>query len=101
MANSVRFPAFPDLPTMREQGLEEADFSTWWALYAPAGTSPAILSTLRKWVSDATQDPSLAKEWESICNLVLHDDADSVTTRLKREVERWAPLVKAAKIEPQ
>jgi tripartite-type tricarboxylate transporter receptor subunit TctC len=101
MANSVRFPAFPDLPTMREQGLEEADFSTWWALYAPVGTPPAILGTLRKWVADATQDPTLAKEWESIGNLVLHEDSDAVTARLQREVERWAPLVKAAKIEPQ
>jgi tripartite-type tricarboxylate transporter receptor subunit TctC len=59
------------------------------------------LGTLRKWVADATQDPTLAKEWESIGNLVLHEDSDAVTARLQREVERWAPLVKAAKIEPQ
>ena len=42
----------PELPTMAEAGLPGFDISTWYGLFAPAGTPPAIVA---KWNADVTR----------------------------------------------
>jgi tripartite-type tricarboxylate transporter receptor subunit TctC len=42
----------PELPTMAEAGLPGFDISTWYGLFAPAGTPPAIVA---KWNADVTK----------------------------------------------
>jgi tripartite-type tricarboxylate transporter receptor subunit TctC len=96
-----RHPAIADVPTMREQGLSDADFSTWWAMFAPAGTEASIAATLSKWVSEAASDEGTAQFLLKSGNAPLNLDPPAITARLKSEAERWAPLVKAAGIEPQ
>ena len=41
----------PELPTMAEAGLPGFDISTWYGLFAPAGTPPDIVD---KWNADVT-----------------------------------------------
>ncbi len=47
-----RSPLVPDLPTMAEAGLPGFDISTWYGLFAPAGTPPAIVA---KWNAEVTK----------------------------------------------
>ena len=42
----------PDLPTMAEAGLPGFDISTWFGLFAPAGTPPDVIA---KWNADVTK----------------------------------------------
>jgi tripartite-type tricarboxylate transporter receptor subunit TctC len=42
----------PELPTMAEAGLPGFDISTWYGLFAPAGTPPAIVA---RWNADVTK----------------------------------------------
>jgi len=42
----------PELPTMAEAGLPGFDISTWYGLFAPTGTPPAIVA---KWNADVTR----------------------------------------------
>jgi tripartite-type tricarboxylate transporter receptor subunit TctC len=46
VATAKRTPLFPDLPTVDESGLPGYVNDSWWALFAPAGTSAAIIATL-------------------------------------------------------
>ncbi|MDF2116751.1 tripartite tricarboxylate transporter substrate binding protein [Roseiarcaceae bacterium H3SJ34-1] len=96
-----RHPAFPGVPTMRELGYEDADFSTWWAMYMPVGVDPQIAATMEKWVLAATKDPALIKFMHESGNAPLHDDAKATRAHIERELGRWPPLVKAAGIQPQ
>ena len=99
--SSERHPAFPGVPTMRELGYEDADFSTWWAMYMPKGTDPQIIATVEKWILKAVQDPALIKFMHESGNAPLHDDGKGTRAHIERELQRWPPLVKAAGIEPQ
>ena len=38
---------------------------------------------------------------ERIAALPMHDDTKAAHARLLADIEKWGPLVKAAKIEPQ
>lgn len=96
-----RHPALPDLPTLREQGFADADFSTWWAMFAPAGTPPRITETLSRWVQQAVAGEETAQFLLRSGNAPMIMDNAAITARLESEITRWAPLVKAAGIVPQ
>lgn len=56
-----RWDAFPDLPTALEQGVgSNWPSGGWFALFAPAGTSPDIVERLNAAFNDALADPEIA-----------------------------------------
>ncbi|HEY8368301.1 MAG TPA: tripartite tricarboxylate transporter substrate binding protein [Thermodesulfobacteriota bacterium] len=52
-----RVAALPDVPTFKELGYPGVEFYIWAGLFAPAGTPEPILTTLRRAVRQAVQDP--------------------------------------------
>jgi len=52
VTTAKRSPLAPDLPTMAEAGLPGFDISTWFGLFAPAGTPKDIVA---KWNADVTR----------------------------------------------
>ena len=52
-----RVAALPDVPTFKELGYPDVEFYIWAGLFAPAGTPEPILTTLRRAVRQAVQDP--------------------------------------------
>ena len=96
-----RHPALPELRTLREQGFEDADFSTWWAMLAPAGTDPAIVATLSRWTKAIFDTDETARFLWTSGNAPLSEDGPTIRARITREIARWDPLVKAAGILPQ
>jgi len=96
----TRASSLPDVPTLDEQGLKGFDQTTWTALYAPAGTPGPIIDHLAKSLQDAVQDPQF--------NTSLHKFGSSAMPAaratpqahaafLRQEMERWGPILKAAK----
>jgi len=43
-----RSPAAPDIPTLAEPGVPGFDYSTWYALFVPAGTPPSVIEKLNQ-----------------------------------------------------
>lgn len=101
LMGAQRHPSLPDVPTMREAGFADADFSIWWAMYAPAGLDPAIAKLLEKWVLAAAKDKEYGAFLLKTGNSPVAGSAESVSGRLAREQAHWRPLVEAAGIEPQ
>jgi tripartite-type tricarboxylate transporter receptor subunit TctC len=54
-----RSEAMPDVPTMAESGLPGFDVSTWFGVFAPAGTPAAIVERVNKAFTAALQSPEL------------------------------------------
>jgi tripartite-type tricarboxylate transporter receptor subunit TctC len=50
---------FPELPTVAESGLPGFDISTWFGIFAPAGTPPAIIDRLNAEFGKALASPSM------------------------------------------
>jgi tripartite-type tricarboxylate transporter receptor subunit TctC len=90
-----RSALLPEVPTFTEAGMAQIDFSAWFAVFAPAGTPPAILDQLNRQVVAAVQSPEtrakLAEAGFSV-NGTSRADTDRM---LKAESARWAAVVKA------
>jgi len=86
----------PDVPTMKEAGVDGVDVTVWYGVLAPAATPRPIIQTLAAAVARATRDPDTRKR-------MLEQGADPVGNTpeefgklLREEVARWAEVVKVS-----
>jgi len=84
-SSAARLPAFPDVPTAEEAGLAGYQVTTWYGVFAPAGTPPAIVNRLHADLVKAMQTPETRSKLEGI-------GADGTVSRSPAE---FAALVKA------
>jgi tripartite-type tricarboxylate transporter receptor subunit TctC len=61
-----RSPSLPDLATAREQGLTDFDIPSWYALFLPAGTLPAIVEKLNRATVAALENPAIQDRLKQI-----------------------------------
>src|SRR5712692_9051805 len=55
-----RFPAVPDVPAAVESGvLPGYDVTTWYGVFAPRGTPPAIIARLNKTLNEIIAEPAV------------------------------------------
>jgi tripartite-type tricarboxylate transporter receptor subunit TctC len=101
VTTAQRSPSLPDTPTMQEAGVPGYEFSPWWAAYVPAGTPQPIVDKLGGWFREITAMPETAKFLETVASIPQHDSAPEADARLKAEIPKWGPIIKAAGIEPQ
>jgi tripartite-type tricarboxylate transporter receptor subunit TctC len=101
VTTAQRIAALPDVPTMREAGVGNFEFSPWWGVYVPAGTPPPIVAKLGAWMNQISRTEEARQFLERIAALPLSDDSKATAARLQEDIVKWEPLVKAAKIEPQ
>jgi len=62
VTSAKRSKAALDIPTMQEAGLTGYDLSSWQAMFAPAGTPPAIVARLQKDVAEMLKQPDNIKK---------------------------------------
>jgi len=93
-AAANRDPQLPDLPTMKEAGVEGVEVVVWYGVLAPAGTPRDIVQKLADGVQRATRDADVRKR-------MLEQGAEPVGSTpgefgklLREEVARWAEVVK-------
>jgi len=101
VTTAERIPTLPDVPTMMEAGVPNYEFSPWWGAYLPANTPQAIVAKFGGWLNQVAKTDETKAFLERIASVPMHDDSKAADARLKADIEKWAPIVTAAKIEPQ
>jgi tripartite-type tricarboxylate transporter receptor subunit TctC len=59
VSHAKRNPAIPDVPTLAEAGVKDADSGSWIALLAPAGTPATIIDKLNSGINEAVSVPDV------------------------------------------
>ena len=93
MANLVRNPSFPDIPTLHEQGLKDFEYSSWHGMLAPAKTPPAIVNLLSAELAKVVKVPEVVKRLQDETHLIGSTPAE-FTRHINTETERWRKLIK-------
>ncbi|MBR0651452.1 tripartite tricarboxylate transporter substrate binding protein [Roseomonas terrae] len=95
MASAARHPAFPDVPTFREQGFDLASDS-WFGLSFPAGTPAGIVERLNRETRAFLANPDIRGRFAELGGTPGDLTAEGYTEFVQREVAVWAPLVQAS-----
>ena len=96
--SAARAPAFPEVPTLKEQGLE-LEIDTWYAAFVPAGTPAAVVQKLNAGINEALLDSSTRTSLEKQGMIPAGGDAARLGLLLKNELARWARVVSASGIK--
>lgn len=94
-----RVAALPDVPTMKEGGLEGLSFGIWHGLYAPAGTPEPVINKLSEALKVALTDQTVIDRFAELGTAPV--PADQVTpaalqAKVTSEIDRWKPVIEAA-----
>jgi tripartite-type tricarboxylate transporter receptor subunit TctC len=96
----ARVAGFADVPTMKELGYPEVEYFVWTGFFAPAGTPPEVLATLRRGTRDAVQDPEFRNAMEKLRAPIVYKDADEFQAYLDADAKRLTAVIqKIGKVE--
>ena len=93
-----RSSALPDVPTLDEAGLKGFNIGTWFGVLAPAATPRDVLARLNAEMVKVIQSPEFRKRMDEIGAEPIADSADHMAQQIKSETEKFAKLVKDAKV---
>ncbi len=91
-----RSPLLPDVPTFGEAGLKGVEGTAWFAVYAPARTPEATVRQLNAAINKALAVPELRERFGKLGLEPTGGTPADLTAAMKRDTERWAPVVKAS-----
>jgi tripartite-type tricarboxylate transporter receptor subunit TctC len=100
IANHVRLPDLPNVPTMREAGFPGVGTIAWQGLFASAATPRPVLEKVREAATQALDEPAVKRilEQQSF-NIVPTRSLDEAKTWLASEMNDWRKIIQESKIE--
>jgi tripartite-type tricarboxylate transporter receptor subunit TctC len=101
VAGVRRVPILPDVPTLAEAGLPDAEASGWNGLFVPAGTPKPIIQKLQTEINTVIQAPAFKAEALSLGYELGGLSADEFAAYIKSEVAKWGRVIKDAKIKTE
>ncbi|MCX7200814.1 MAG: tripartite tricarboxylate transporter substrate binding protein [Burkholderiales bacterium] len=94
LASTKRSPALPDLPTLAESGIANAEADNWLALVGPAGIPADIADRLSREINATLSLPDVRERLAGIGLEVVAGGAAQYTPVLQRDVVKWTDAVK-------
>jgi tripartite-type tricarboxylate transporter receptor subunit TctC len=93
-----RSSALPDVPTLAESGLKGFDIGTWFGVLAPVATPKDITARLNAEAVKIIQSPDFRKRMEEIGAEPIGNTPEQMGKQIRDDVEKFAKLVKDAKV---
>jgi len=98
VTTAKRSSALPDVPTLDEAGLKGFNIGTWFGVLAPVATPKDIVARLNTEMVKVIQSPEFHKRMDEIGAEPIGDSSAQMAQQIKGETEKFARLVKEAKV---
>jgi tripartite-type tricarboxylate transporter receptor subunit TctC len=96
-----RSPELPDIPTVQEAGVPNFEVRSWNALYAPAGTPPAIIDKLNGALREVLADPDLKKRALDLGIEAKGSTPAELDALMRSDIQKWGKVIEDAHIPKQ
>lgn len=93
-----RAPSLPDVPTLAEAGIPNADVETWFGLTAPAATPRDTVQRLNGEVRRALDATDVKQRFAELSLSVDPSSPEQLDAVIKSETVRWAEVIRRAGI---
>jgi tripartite-type tricarboxylate transporter receptor subunit TctC len=96
--SNQRVPALPNVPTVKEAGIDNCDVASWYGILAPAGTPRDILNRLNtEWVKIAAM-PDTMEKMQSAGAEPMSSTPEQFADFIKTEIVRWGKVIREANL---
>jgi len=96
-----RSPALPDVPTVAELGYKDFEANTWFAVFAPAKTPPALLDQLNAEINKALGAKAVQDRFAILSLEATRMDRPQLRRYVESEVAKWGKLVKELNVKAE
>jgi tripartite-type tricarboxylate transporter receptor subunit TctC len=96
-----RAPLLPDVPTIAESGIPGYENYVWFGLWAPRETPRPIVEKLNAEVKKAIASPAVKERILADAGVPIDMPLADIEPFLKREIAKWADVVKRANVSVQ
>ena len=93
-----RLPAFPNIPTAKEAGIDNFEVTTWYGILAPAGTPREIVTRLNGELVKIIAMPDTKEKMQNAGFEPLSSTPEKFAEFIKTEIVRWGKVIKDANI---
>ena len=100
VSSPQRLAALPDVPTVAESGYPGFEADQWYGLVAPAGTPAALVARINAEVNKALALPDVVQQLNAEGATPMPSPPQAFGELIRREVPRWAEVVKAGNVRP-
>ena len=97
----ARAKQLPDVPTFKEMGVGFSDESSWYALFAPKGTSKDIIAKVNADMTRIIALPDVKEREATMGYRFIGGSPDKLAAFLKGEIAKWAEVAKSASLMPR
>ena len=94
-----RIAAAPDVPTLNELGYAGVEASSWYGLYAPAGTPPAVITRINTEMVKLAQDPEYREQLNKQGQEAISSTPEELRRHTRSELDTWSRVIKTANIK--
>jgi tripartite-type tricarboxylate transporter receptor subunit TctC len=101
VTTSRRVAQLPDVPTVQEAGFRNFEATAWYAIVAPTGTPPDIVSRVNKAVNAFLNSDKGKAILEQNSLQGVGGSPEDLKAFIDGEREKWRPVIEAAKIAMQ
>ena len=95
-SGATRSPLLADVPTFAEAGLKGVEGTGWFGLFAPAKAPTAALAQINAAANKALATPELRERFTKMGLEPAGGSAADLAATIKRDTDRWGPVVKAS-----
>jgi tripartite-type tricarboxylate transporter receptor subunit TctC len=98
VGSAKRTPALPDVPTVAESGVPGYEYTTWYGIFAPAGTPAPILARLNAEIVRILAAPELTQRFQSQGGDPASSTPQELAAYMREEAARWDRVIRTAGI---
>ncbi len=100
-SGTVRSKILPDTPTIAEAGVPGYESTIWLGIMAPANTPKDVVDKLNAEINAVMNQPDIIASWEKQGAVPMKMTAAQFDAMLRKDIDKWANVVKVANIKPQ
>jgi tripartite-type tricarboxylate transporter receptor subunit TctC len=96
VTSKTRWPSLPDVPTLEEAGVKDAESDTFQGIYIRAGTPQPIIDRLAKELGAILARPDIKDKFDKVGLPVLAEGPAAFRARVEREVPMYKEIIDKA-----
>ena len=99
IAGNKRSAVLPDVPTLKEMGVDGVEVDQWYAIFAPAKTPKDVVSKLNQALNKVLNDPEIIKKIEGHGADVETSTPEQLGEMVRKDLVKWRQVVQRAKLQ--
>jgi tripartite-type tricarboxylate transporter receptor subunit TctC len=96
VTSATRSPQLPDVPTVSESGVPGYHFTSWYGVFAPAGTPREIIAKLNSESAATLKSPDVVGKLTALGAEVATTSPEEFGRIVREEIVKWAKVVQAS-----